>query len=350
VSAKELRVVVANPLPAELCEKIAQAEPRIDLVVDQTLLPPQRWPADFDGDPTFRRSDAQQKTFEAMLDSADALYGIPDIDSKALARTVRANPNLRWVQVMAAGGGSQVKDANLTPEELERVTFTTSAGVHAGPLAEFAIFGLLAGAKHLPRLDRYKQQRHWPGRWPMGQLSEQRILILGLGGIGKEVARKAIALGAEVYAVANSKPDISGIKGIFKTDDLKHVIGEFDGIVNCLPGTAATYKYLSKDLIERMKPGATVASVGRGTVVDEDALASALEREHVGFAALDVFATEPLPQNSPLWTLPNTIISPHTAANSEHEERLIAELFIKNSKRFLSGDELLNTVNTVHFY
>lgn len=350
MTAKELRVVVANPLPSELCEKIVQAEPRIDLVVDQTLLPPQRWPADFDGDPTFRRSATEQKAFDEMLGTADVLYGIPDIDSNALARTVRANPNLRWVQVMAAGGGAQVKAANLTTEELERVTFTTSAGVHAGPLAEFAIFGLLAGAKHLQKLDRYKQQRQWPGRWPMGQLSEQKILILGLGGIGKEVARKAISLGAKVYAVASSKHNIPGIIDVFKNDELENVIDNFDGIVNCLPGTAATYKYLSKDLIERMKPGVTVASVGRGTVIDEDALVSALEREHVGFAALDVFATEPLPHNSPLWTLPNTIISPHTAANSEHEERLIVELFIENAKRFLSGDSLLNTVNTIHFY
>ena len=346
----QLRVVVATPLPPELCELVRRREPRLDLVVEQDLLPPERWPADFSGDPEWRRTPAQQERFDALVDAADVLYGIPDVSPSALARTVRANPRLRWVHVMAAGGGGQVKAAGLTAAELERVRFTTSAGVHAGPLAEFAVFGLLAGAKHLPRLQAQQRDRSWTGRWPMGQVSEQTVLVLGMGSIGREAARKAIALGARVLGVARSEVDLPGLAGLVRPEDVARVIGEVDAIVVTLPGTEATEKMLSADLLSKVKPSVVIVSVGRGTVIDEEALTAALEDGRVGFAALDVFAVEPLPPESRLWSLPNVLISPHTAANSEHEERLIAELFADNARRFLDGEALKNTVNTVEFY
>ncbi len=114
------------------------------LLADDTLLPPQRFPGDHEGDPDFVRTPQQQSAFDELLSQADVFYGIPDVNPKLLASSVRANPGLRWVQTMAAGGGSQVKAAGLTAEELARVLFTTSAGVHGGTLAEFAMFGLLA--------------------------------------------------------------------------------------------------------------------------------------------------------------------------------------------------------------
>lgn len=346
----QLRVVVATPLPPELCELVRRREPRVDLVVEQDLLPPERWPADFSGDPEWRRTSAQQARFDALVDTADVLYGIPDVSPSALARTVRANPRLRWVHVMAAGGGGQVKAAGLTSAELARVRFTTSAGVHAGPLAEFAVFGLLAGAKHLPRLQAQQRDRSWTGRWPMGQVSEQTVLVLGMGSIGREAARKAIALGARVIGVARREVELPGLAGVIRPEDVASVIGEVDAIVVTLPGTEATEKMLSADLLSMMKPGVVIVSIGRGTVIDEEALTDALEEGRVGFAALDVFAAEPLPPESRLWSLPNVLISPHTAANSEHEERLIAELFADNARRFLDGAALRNTVNTVEFY
>ena len=162
---QNLRVVVATPLSEENCALIERLEPRVSLIRDQSLYPPMRHPADFSGDPQFRRSAAQQQAFETMVDSAEALYGIPDVDPAALNRTARVNPQLRWVHVMAAGGGSQVKAANLDSEQLNRITFTTSAGVHGGPLAEFAVFGVLAGAKSLGRLLHQQNERRWTGRW-----------------------------------------------------------------------------------------------------------------------------------------------------------------------------------------
>ncbi|MCX5600305.1 D-2-hydroxyacid dehydrogenase [Streptomyces phaeochromogenes] len=345
-----LRVAVAAPLSEENCARILALEPRIDLVVDQALLPPMRWPADFAGAPSWHRTPAQQQAYDAALDSADALYGIPDVDPAALARTVRANRGLRWVHTMAAGGGSQVKAARLTADELERVLFTTSAGVHGQPLAEFAVFGVLAGAKGLPRLIRGQRDHEWGGRWTMGQVSEQTILVLGLGGIGRVVARKLHALGARVIGTSRSGTGVPGVDEVVPLDRIAEVAPTVDAVVNTLPGTAATEHLLDKGFFDALRPGATLVNVGRGSVVDEAALIEALDSGRVGFAALDVFETEPLPSHSPLWNHDHVLVSPHTAALSPAEDRLIAELFATNATRLLDGESLLNRVDTVEFY
>jgi phosphoglycerate dehydrogenase-like enzyme len=351
-SPDRLRVVVASPLAEELCRLIEQAEPRLDLVRDQSLLPPMRHPADYSGDPEFRRTAEQQAEFEALLDSADVLYGIPDVDPAALRRTVRANPRLRWVQLMAAGGGSQVKDAELAVDDLERVLFTTSSGVHAAPLAEFALFGILAGAKQLPRLQRHQREHDWPERWPLGQVRDQTVLLVGLGEIGRETARLCHGLGMRVLATrrAGSSTEAEHVDEYVVTDALGEAAARADAIVVSLPGTDATAGLIDAAVLAAAKPGVTVVNVGRGTVVDEEALTAALGTGQVGFAALDVFATEPLAADSALWDLPNVLVSPHTAALDVREERRIAELFAENATRLLDGETVRNRVDTVEFY
>jgi phosphoglycerate dehydrogenase-like enzyme len=306
--------------------------------------------ADHEGDPSFRRSPDQELRFQALLDSAEVLYGIPDVDPAALRRTVEANPNLRWVQTMAAGGGGQVAAAGLKPADLERVAFTTSAGVHGGPLAEFAVFGVLAGAKSLPRLLAQQRAHEWSGRWTMAQVSEQTVLVVGLGGIGTEVAQKLSALGATVIGTSRRQVSAPGVSRIVHPDDLLTVAAEVDAVVATLPGTAATSGLLGSAFFSALKRGATIVNVGRGQVIDEDALVNALRSGVVGFAALDVFAIEPLDSSSPLWDLPNVLVSPHTAALNGAEERLIAELFAKNATRYIEGRALINRVDTVEFY
>jgi phosphoglycerate dehydrogenase-like enzyme len=120
--------------------------------------------------------------------------------------------------------------------------------------------------------------------------------------------------------------------------------------VNTLPGTSATEHLLDSRFFDALRPGASVVNVGRGTVIDEAALIGALDSGQVGFAALDVFETEPLPADSPLWAHDNVLVSPHTAALNAAEDRLIAELFAANATRLLDGKSLLNRVNTVEFY
>jgi phosphoglycerate dehydrogenase-like enzyme len=345
-----LRVVVATPLSEELCECIVAAEHRIDLVRDQALLKPMRHPGDHAGDPAFIRTPEQQSTFDALVDTAEALYGIPDESPDALRRTVTANPGLRWVQTMAAGGGSQVKAAGLTAAELDRIAFSTSAGVHAAPLAEYAVFGLMAGAKDLPRLLDQQSRQEWSGRWAMRQLSEQTVLVIGLGSIGREVARKVSALGARVIGVNRSTGPVDCVDRILPTTELANAVSQADSVVVTLPGTDATLQLISADVLAHFRPGTTVVSIGRGTVIDEFALIEALQDGRVGFAALDVFAAEPLAPDSVLWKLPNVLVSPHTAALNPAEDRLIADLFIDNARRLLDGEPLINSVNTVEFY
>src|ERR1700754_5065955 len=348
--SERLRVVVATPLAEQHCEMIERLEPRVDLIRDQSLYPPMRHPADFSGDPLFRRTPTQQQEFEDMVDSAEALYGIPDVDPDALKRTADANAGLRWVHTMAAGGGSQVKAARLSKDQLCRIVFTTSAGVHGGPLAEFAVFGVLAGAKDLGRLLAQQHDRRWTGRWEMRQVSEMTVLVVGLGGIGQEVVKKLAGLGATVIGTSRHGRPVDHVDRLIKVDDIVSTVPEVDAIVLTLPGTGATEKLIGADVFAAVKPGTILVNVGRGTVVDEDALLPALRDGRIGFAALDVFATEPLPVSSPLWAEPNVLVSPHTAALNSAEDRLIAELFADNATRLLDGDELVNALDTVDFY
>jgi len=348
--SSRLRVAVAAPLTDALHALIETAEPRVELMRDASLVAPKRWDADFSGDPGFRRTPEQQSRFEALLDTADALYGIPDVDPDALSRTIKANPGLRWVHTMAAGGGGQVRAAGLSPAELERVAFTTSAGVHGGPLAEFAVFGILAGAKDLPRLIAQQHARTWSGRWAMGQVADQTILVLGLGGIGGVVARRLSDLGATVLGVSRRNVEIDGVDRIVHPDDIVAEAPKLDAVVSTLPGTDATHHLLGGEFFAALSGGTTIVNVGRGNVIDEAALVEALDAGRAGFAALDVFEVEPLPDTSPLWSRADVLISPHTAALDAGEERRIAELFADNAGRLLDGRPLRNRVDTVEFY
>lgn len=349
-SDNRLRAVVAVPLREELCRLIETLEPRVEVVRDEALLPPMRGPADWTGDPDFVRTPEQQAAFDALVDSADALFGVPDVDAAALARTVTANPRLRWVMTTAAGGGSTVRAAGLSRADLDRVVFTTSAGVHGGTLAEFSVFTVLAGAKGLPRLLADQRSRTWPDRWQMRQLDEMTVLIVGLGGIGAECARRFQALGAEVWGTTRSGDPVEGVDRLVPLDELVAAVSEVDAIVVTLPGTAQTHHLIGEDVLAAVKPGMILTNVGRGTVIDEQALLAALDDGRIAFAGLDVFEKEPLDAASPLWDHPNVLVSPHTAALNSNEEERIARRFAENATRLIDGDELRAVVDTVEFY
>lgn len=348
--ADTLRVVAAVPLRQDLADLIERLEPRVRMVLEPDLMKPMQGPADWAGDPAFVRTEQQQRAFEALVDSADALFGIPDVEPAALARTIRANPRLRWVMTTAAGGGSQVKAAGLDRAELDRVAFSTSAGVHGGPLAEFAVFGVLAGAKGLPRLQGDQREERWSPRWEMRQLDEMTVLVVGLGGIGSECARRFHALGATVWGTTRSGEAVPGVDRLVPLEDLVQAAAQVDAIVVTLPGTAQTHHLIGAEVLSAVRPGTILASVGRGTVVDEAALLEALDAGRIGFAAMDVFETEPLPAGSPLWRHPHVLVSPHTAALSSKEEERIARRFAADATRLLDGEPLHAEVDTVEFY
>ena len=349
-SEKKVRAVVAVPLAEELSGLIEELEPRLEVIQDASLGPPMRAPADWSGDPDVTRTPQQQRAFDALVDSADVLFGIPDVDPEALARTVSANPRLRWVMTTAAGGGSTVKAAGLDRADLDRIVSTTRAGVHGGTLAEFALFAVLAGAKDLPRLRADQDQRVWPERWEMRQIDEMTVLVVGLGGIGAECARRFDALGARVWGTSRSGRPVEGVDRLIAPDELEDAVGEVDAIVVTLPGTEQTRHLIGEEVLRAVKPGVILTNVGRGSVVDETALLSALDDGRVGFAGLDVFEEEPLPADSPLWAHPRVLVSPHTAALSSKEEERIARRFAENATRLLDGRDLRAVVDTVEFY
>lgn len=341
-----LRVVVATPLSLENVALLRRLEPRLEVVHDPQLAGPPsgNWMEHYD------RPPALQAAFEAYVDSADVLYGVPDQSGKALARTVAANPGLRWVHTIPAGGGQQVRAARLDRATLDRILFTTSAGVHAVPLAEFAVFGVLAGAKLLPWLLASQREHVWAPRRVMPIASDVTVAVVGLGSIGRLTAAKLSALGYTVVGVHRRPVEVDGVSRVYGMDQLAEVAGSVDAMVLALPGTDATREVISREVLSAAKPGMTLVNVGRGTTVDEAALIDVLTAGRIGLAVLDVVAVEPLDPRSPLWSLPNVLIAPHTAAISPHEPRLITELFAENARRFLDGEEPLNRVDTVEFY
>jgi phosphoglycerate dehydrogenase-like enzyme len=347
---QRIPLVVATPLEAELVDEIRAVDERFDVRFEPELLPEPRYPSDHRGDPAFRRPEADQARFTHLVAGAEILYGIPGDTAAGLTWGVRTASGLRFLQATAAGAGEQVRGAALSPAELERVAICSASGVHAVPLAEWSLFGLLAFAKGLPRLLANTRERGWP-HYAVPELRGQTLLVVGVGEIGREVARLAGAFGMRVVGVKRdvSEP-VPGVESMHALDALPDVVGSADAIVVTLPLTDETRGIVDASTIARMKHGVVFVNVGRGGVVDEEALIAALDSGRVGGAALDVFATEPLPADSPLWTHPNVLISPHTSALSVHENERIVELFCENLRRYLRGDELLSRIRTSVFY
>ena len=274
----------------------------------------------------------------------------PRLAPEAVREAVRSSGSrVRWIHSIWAGAGEQVAAAELSPEELERVAMTTSAGVHATPLAEFALFGLLAFAKGLPRLLRDKADRRWES-YVMDELRDRTLLVLGVGSIGREVARLASAFGMHAIGIKRTPGDVPHLDQLHPPERLRDLLPRADAVVVTLPITAATRGLLDRDALALLRPHAVLVNVGRGAVVDEEALVEALREGRLAGAVLDVFAEEPLPPESPLWELPNVLLAPHTAARSVHELERIVDLFCDNLGRYLRGEELRNRVDPEHYY
>jgi len=345
MSGERVVVAVATPLEAELVASIEAVDDRLDVRYQPELLPPLRFPGDHRGIASFHRTPEQGDRWRTMLAEAEVLFGLPGDSPEGLAEAVRANTGLRWVQATAAGAGEQVRAAGLTAEELGRVVITRAGGVHVGPLAEFALFGLLAFTKGLPRLLADKQARRWE-HYPTAELAGATLLVVGLGLIGEEVARLGKAFGMRVIAVnSTGRTDSPYVDEIRTSRFLGDLLPVAQGVVLTLPLTEQTRGMIDAAAISRMHSGAVLVNVGRGGVLDEPALVQALEEGRLAGAALDVFAAEPLPPDSPLWDLPNVLISPHTAGLSVRENERIVALFTENLRRYLAGNDLLSRVH-----
>jgi phosphoglycerate dehydrogenase-like enzyme len=332
-----IRVVIATPLEPELVDRLRAVDEHLDVVFEPELLPPPRWASDHVGDPSFERTPEQERRFSELIASAEIVYGFPREDPAQIPWLVRTATKLRFVQATFAGAGQQLAAAGLAREDVERIAWASSAGVHATPLGEWALFGILALTKGLPRLDADKRERHW-AHYPVDEVRGTTVLVVGLGEIGREVARLAEAFGMRVLSTRRNE------------GELDELLPRADSVVITLPLTTETRGLIDRRRIGLLKPGAILVNLGRGTALDEDALIDALRSGRVRGAALDVFATEPLPPDSPLWELDNVILSPHTAAQSIRENERIVELFADNLRRYLAGEELRSRIRTDLFY
>jgi phosphoglycerate dehydrogenase-like enzyme len=336
MTEEQLSVLIATPLEPEHVARIEAVDPRLRVLYEPDLLPVPRYPADHGG---VRRelSAAGQARWSQLRREAEVSF---DFDWQEPAQIVANCPELRWVQATSAGIGGFLQRTGLADSPL---VFTTAAGVHGVPLAEFTLLGLLYFAKGMPVLNRWKAERHWE-RHATGQLAGSQALVVGLGGIGVQVARLLSAAGVSVCGAGRPGRtyDIPGVTGYVDTADLGHVLPDMDAVILACPLTPETEGLIGARELAQLPPGAVLVNLARGQVVDEDALTAALASGHLGGACLDVFATEPLPESSPLWGMDNVIVSPHSASTAEAENGLITELFCINLRRYLDEAPLRN--------
>jgi phosphoglycerate dehydrogenase-like enzyme len=248
---------------------------------------------------------------------------------------------VRWIQTATAG-----VDALMFPALVEGdVVVTNARGIFDAAIAEWVVGMLVVLAKNvLAVLDR--QRRHEWRHELTEPLSGRRLLVVGVGGIGRAVARDALALGMEVRGVGRTTRAGDELFGIVHgADELPDALGWADFVVDVLPGTQATRHTFDAGAFAAMRPGARFLNVGRGSTVDEAALVDALRRGHLSGAALDVFEREPLPADSPLWDQPNVVVFPHMSGDQAGWRESVVELFLENLGRFLAGEPLRNVVD-----
>ncbi|MEJ2292994.1 MAG: D-2-hydroxyacid dehydrogenase [Deinococcales bacterium] len=256
-----------------------------------------------------------------------------------------AMPNLKWYQQWAAGADWLRRHPELAEADF---TLTSAVGIHAVQIGEHVFATLLALARELPAAVLAQRERRWRGfdRARPFELFDKDLLVLGVGAIGGRVAELGKAFGMRVTGLRrNPSKAAEGVDRMVGLDALDEVLPEADVVVLTVPLTDETRDLLSAERIGRMKPGAVLVNIGRGGTVDEQALAAALADGRLRGAALDVFETEPLPPGSPLWGLPNLLITSHYAgATPRYGERAMA-LALDNLQRYVAGEPLKNVVD-----
>jgi phosphoglycerate dehydrogenase-like enzyme len=273
-------------------------------------------------------------------------------------------PRLRWLQLHTAGI-DHILDHPIMHSD---VSITTASGIHATPIAEYVFASMLAHRWRVPLWTHCQREGQWPsGRWNLyarPELRDSTLGIVGYGSIGREVGRLGQAFGMKVLAVRRSAgragqgyavQDTGDPEGaipdrFYPPEALHDMLVECDYVVVALPSMPATRHLIGEAELRAMKPSAYLVNIARGAIVDEAALVRALREGWIAGAGLDVFEEEPLPADSPLWSLENALLSPHVAGfTPRYDERAVA-LFARNLARYLAGEPLLNLVDKARGY
>jgi phosphoglycerate dehydrogenase-like enzyme len=275
---------------------------------------------------------------DALLAGAEVIYGFR-VPRNVIARA----PRLRLVQAMPAGV-NRFLDADM---RASKVVLTNTSGIHATPIGEFVMALMLMFAKQATACFNSKQEKRWRRLTPV-VLRSKTVGVVGLGSIGREVARLARAFGMRVLATRRSARQPGKARNVdllLPAAQLHQLLADSDFVVLTLPLTRETAGIIGEKELRAMKPSAYLINIARGDVIDEPALIRALEENRIAGAGLDVFTTEPLPPDSRLWELPNVIITPHISGGMEDYNREATALFTANLERYLGGRRLLNVVD-----
>lgn len=249
---------------------------------------------------------------------------------------------LRWFQVMGAGlerlAGASVPDG---------IIVTNMKGIFGTAMAEYALAYMLAHTQSIPRILHQQQERRWEQFEP-ALLSGKTVGVIGLGSIGRDIALRCAAFGMRVIGINRSGSPVDGIAQVYSVDTVDQFLPECDFLISVVPQTAETIGLLNAERLALLKPGCFYVNIGRGTIVDLDALGAALRDGRLAGAALDVFPTEPLPADHPLWSTPNAVITPHISGVNRPDD--VTGVFLDNLTRFLADEPLVNVVDLVRGY
>ncbi len=336
-STDRVRLLIASPLERRWVERIAAARPdRVDVIHAPDLLPTPRYRNDHGGRPA-ELDEGRRRRWRDLLAKADILF---DFDWEDPAHLPQRAPRLRWVQATSAGIGEFVRGYGLSDSSIR---FTTAAGVHAQPLAEFVAMALLYFAKDVPALKEWQRRHHWE-RYCGRELAGSSALLIGLGGVGCRVAEMCASLGVHVIGHRRTAGGVvpASVRRLISSAEIDETLPLVDYVIIAAPHTAETDLLIDAHRLTLFPDTCVLINVGRGRIVDERALIQALRDGRVRGAALDVFEREPLPADSPLWDMPNVLISPHSASTVERENERIVGILIDNLHRFLDGQPLIN--------
>jgi len=254
-------------------------------------------------------------------------------------------PKLKLIQIISTGVDSLLP----APDLPEHVKISNARGAHGTQMGEFALMMMLDFAKNMPRIRQQQADREWTMFMPTN-LQGKTCGIIGLGAVGEAIAERAAAMGMRVIATQRNPKNSPHVEQIYSADDTALVTEQSDYLVLVVPLTDDTRGLYDADMIARMKPDAVMINLSRGGIVDEDAIATALRDGKIRGAAIDVFEQEPLPQDHPLWDVPNTIITPHMAAADLAYVPNVVQVLAENIRRVDKGETLVNEVDRYRGY
>ncbi len=342
-------VLITSYLEENFVEQIRAVDPRLQVIYEPSLIAPPRYIADHNGDPNFARTKEQEARWLSLLQEADVLF---DFDHTHRLDLPELAPNVKWIQFTSSGVGMFV-DKSGYARRMPDAVFTTASGIHAQPLAEFCIMVMLMFTRRLSRMQGYQKMKVWE-RFTGSDLLGSTLTVVGAGRVGSKVAAFAKAMGMHVLGVVRDAqgrdPASLNVDELFSFHDLMQVLPRSQYLVLITPHTPETENMMGQEQFAAMPEGSVFINIGRGALVVEEDMINALQSGHLAGAGLDVFATEPLPQDSPLWEMPNVLVSPHSASTSDKENALITDLFCDNLRRFLHNEPLRNVLDVKLLY